>query len=276
MKRILLAAFLVVLQVPRDPATPLREATDAIAQGATTPDRRAAITDRLKAIGVEFHVEEFVQATRSGANVVVTLPAGTKASSLLLGAHYDRVARGKGAIDNAASCAVLLELIEHLKANPLSNTSITVVFFDLEELGLLGSRAYFQTLSASALPMQAMNFDIFGYGDTLFVTPSKAGGRLEASLQKAAQESGMPVRSFPLAQYPSSDHRSMAAAGVETLGISLIDGMEIDSVINPGAVPPRILSMIHTDADTMDQVREKEMARAVPVIERSIRLLDGQ
>jgi hypothetical protein len=68
----------------------------------------------------------------------------------------------------------------------------------------------------------------------------------------------------------------MAAAGVETLGISLIDGMEIDSVINPGAVPPRILSMIHTDADTMDQVREKEMARAVPVIERSIRLLDGQ
>jgi Zn-dependent M28 family amino/carboxypeptidase len=152
---------------------------------------------------------------------------------------------------------------------------VTFVFFDLEELGLLGSRSYFQTHAGSALPSLAMNFDIFGYGETFFVTPLKADGPLMSSFQQAAMEFGFPVRSIPMTQYPSSDHHSMALAGVETLGVTLIDGTEIDSVIKPGPVPPRILAMIHTDADTMDQIREQDIAKALPVLERTIRLLDS-
>jgi len=274
MKRILLTAVLVLLQVPRTPADQLRQTTAAIAAGDTTADRRTAITDRLKAAGVDFHVEDFVSGTRTGVNIVATLPGKTGNRTILLGAHYDRVAKGHGAIDNAASCAVLLELMERLKSN-LAN-SVTVVFFDLEELGLLGSRSYFQTHTGSALPARAMNFDIFGYGETFFVTPSKADIPLLASLQQAASELGFPVRSIPMMQYPSSDHRSMALAGIETLGVTLIDGSEIDSVITPGLVRPKILSMIHTDADTMDQIREHDMAKALPVLERTIHLLDSR
>jgi Zn-dependent M28 family amino/carboxypeptidase len=275
MKRIILAAFLILFQIPRAPADQLRQTTAAIAAGDTTADRRAAITDRLKAAGVDFHVEDFVSGTRTGTNVVATLPGKSGTKTLMLGAHYDRVARGHGAVDNAASCAVLLELMEMLKSKPLANT-VTVVFFDLEELGLLGSRSYFQTHSSSALPAQAMNFDIFGYGETFFVTPTKADGPLLVSLKQAASEFGFPVRSIPIAQYPSSDHRSMALAGIETLGVTLIDGSEIDSVIKPGPTRSRILSMIHTDADTMDQIREQDMAKALPVLERTIRLLDSR
>ena len=275
MKRIVLTVLLILFQVPRTPADQLRQTTAAIAAGDTTADRRAAITDRLKVAGVDFHVEDFVSGTRSGANIVATLPGKPGTRTLLLGAHYDRVAKGHGAVDNAASCAVLLALIERLKSQPAANT-VTVVFFDLEELGLLGSRSYFQTHAGSALPAQAMNFDIFGYGETFFVTPSKADSPLLASLQQAASELGFPVRSIPMTQYPSSDHRSMALAGIETLGVTLIDGSEIDSVISPGPVRPKILSMIHTDADTMDQIREQDMAKAFPVLERTIRLLDSR
>jgi len=121
-----------------------------------------------------------------------------------------------------------------------------------------------------------LNFDIFGYGETLFVTPSKADGPLLNSLKQAATEFGFPVRSLPMAQYPSSDHRSMASAGIETLGVTLIDGSEIDGVTTPGSVPPRILSLIHTDADTMDQIREQDMAKAIPVLERAIHLVDSR
>jgi len=275
MKRIVLTVLLLLFQVPRTPADQLRQTTTAIAAGDTTADRRAAITDRLKVAGVDFHVEDFVSGTRSGANIVATLPGKPGTRTLLLGAHYDRVAKGHGAVDNAASCAVLLALIERLKSQPAANT-VTVVFFDLEELGLLGSRSYFQTHSGSALPAQAMNFDIFGYGETFFVTPSKADSPLLASFQQAASELGFPVRSIPMTQYPSSDHRSMALAGIETLGVTLIDGSEIDSVVSPGPVRPKILSMIHTDADTMDQIREQDMAKALPVLERTIRLLDSR
>jgi len=275
MKRIVVTVLLILFQVPRTPADQLRQTTAAIAAGDTSANRRAAITDRLKVAGVDFHVEDFVSGTRSGANIVATLPGKPGTRTLLLGAHYDRVAKGHGAVDNAASCAVLLALIERLKPQPAANT-VTVVFFDLEELGLLGSRSYFQTHAGSALPAQAMNFDIFGYGETFFVTPSKADSPLLASLQQAASELGLPVRSIPMTQYPSSDHRSMALAGIETLGVTLIDGSEIDSVISPGPVRPKILSMIHTDADTMDQIREQDMAKALPVLERTIRLLDSR
>jgi len=275
MKRIILASLLVFLQVPRSPADQLRDVATAITAGATTAERRAAITDRLKAAGVDFHVEEFVSGTRSGTNIVATLPGKPDSGGLLLGAHYDRVARGRGAVDNAASCAVLLDLIGRLKSKPLA-VKVTVVFFDLEELGLVGSRSYFQTHAASGLPVQALNFDIFGYGETLFVTPSKADGPLLNSLKQAATEFGFPVRSLPMAQYPSSDHRSMASAGIETLGVTLIDGSEIDGVTTPGSVPPRILSLIHTDADTMDQIREQDMAKAIPVLERAIHLVDSR
>jgi Zn-dependent M28 family amino/carboxypeptidase len=275
MKRIALTVLLILFQVPRTPADNLRQTTAAIAAGDTTADRRAAVTDRLKAAGVDFHVEDFISGTRTGINIVATLPGKPGSRTLLLGAHYDRVAKGHGAVDNAASCAVLLDLIEKLKSASLTER-VTVVFFDLEELGLLGSRSYFQTHGGSALPSQALNFDIFGYGETLFVTPSKPDGPLMASLQRAASEFGFPVRSIPMTQYPSSDHRSMALAGIETLGVTLIDGAEIDSVIAPGPVPPRILSLIHTDADTMDQIRAQDMAKALPVLERTIRLLDSR
>jgi aminopeptidase S len=194
---------------------------------------------------------------------------------LLLGAHLDRVASGQGVVDNGASCAVLLELIARFRARPLEKTTMTVVFFDLEENGLLGSRNYFQSLDPKALPSMAMNLDIFGYGDTLFVTASKEGPLL-ASLGKAASEGAFPVRTVPMAQYPSSDHRSMAQAGAETLGIALIDGAEIDAVVGRGgAAPPRILTIIHSDADTMNQIREKDIAAATSILENAIRILDA-
>src|SRR5678816_1156327 len=118
MKRIVLAALLLLSQVPRTPADQLRQTTAAIAAGDTTADRRAAITDRLKATGVDFHVEDFVSGTRTGTNVVATLPGKPGSRTLLLGAHYDRVAKGHGAVDNAASCAVLLACLLYTSPSP--------------------------------------------------------------------------------------------------------------------------------------------------------------
>jgi hypothetical protein len=112
------------------------------------------------------------------------------------------------------------------------------------------------------------------YGDTLFVTSSKDDGAEFAALQKAATAAAFPLRAFPMSQYPGSDHRSMAAAGIETLGVALIDGTEIDGIVKQGAATPRILTMIHTDADTISQVHPEEVTKALPVVEQTIRLLD--
>ena len=238
--------------------------------------------ERLNRLGVGHRIQEFTARAgvedRVGHNIVATLPGKQASSTLLLGAHLDRVPRGQGVVDNGASCAVLLELINRFRSRPLQKITLTFVFFDLEENGLMGSRSYFQTLDLAALPSTAMNLDIFGYGDTLFVTSSRENGELLSSLRKAAFEFAFPVRDAPMAQYPGSDHQSMARAGVETLGIALIDGNEIDSVLaftGRGPAPPRILTIIHTDRDTMEQVRDRDMAAALPVLENTIRMLDS-
>src|SRR5207237_7784462 len=102
-------------------ATRFRDRIAAITAGSDTASRRQAIADDLKASGIEYKLEEFTLPTFSGTNIVVDVPGKKPAKTFLLGAHYDRVAQGQGAVDNAASCAVLLELLAQFKSRPLEN-----------------------------------------------------------------------------------------------------------------------------------------------------------
>lgn len=249
-------------------------AIDAIALGADTAARRLAIINDLESAGIAYRLEEFTFLGISGTNIVATVPGAKTARTFLLGAHYDRVAQGQGAVDNASSCAILLRLLAEFRSKPLANYSVTAVFFDLEERGLIGSQAYFAKSRDGGLPAEAVNLDIFAYGDTLFAAASAMDGPLAGALQEAAKQSPIAVRLVPPRQYPASDHRSMMTAGVETLGLALIDGPEIDAILQPGSAPPRILTIIHTAEDTTDKVRGEDMDRAFPVLEKMIRLID--
>jgi len=257
--------------------TGIRETLLAIARGSSSAERAKALTARLDQDGVRYRSEDFVdRRMRRGTNIVVTLSGGDS-RTILLGAHYDRVPIGQGALDNGAACAVLLELIKTFKNQPLRNTTLTIVFFDLEEGGLSGSQAY---LSANQpLPAYALNLDVFGYGDTFFTTATNPNGALPSALNAAAADARIPVRIFAPEQYPDSDHVSMIRAGIETMGISLLSGNEIDDlvgVVGGGPITriPQVLSIIHTARDTPQILNVAEMERAIPVLEEMLRLLD--
>lgn len=64
-----------------------------------------------------------------------------KAGSILVAAHYDTVPTSPGADDNASGVAVVLEIARLLGSRPTLRT-LQLAFFDREELGLLGSRAF--------------------------------------------------------------------------------------------------------------------------------------
>lgn len=258
-------------------ATRIHDRIAAIAAGSDTAARRQAIVQALSDAGIQHQLEEFTFPAFTGTNIVADIPQANASRTLLLGAHYDRVAQGNGAVDNASSCAVLLELLAALKTSPLQNYTVRGVFFDMEERGLVGSQAYFAKARDGAKPALALNLDIFGYGDTFFaVSPSPASGPLLAALQQAAKEASMPVRLIEtVAQYPASDHRIMITAGIDTVGLALIDGSEIDGILQPrGNSPPRIMSVIHTPQDTIDNVRDADVEKALPVVERMLRLAD--
>lgn len=94
------------------------------------------------------------------------LPQSAKACQrppILVGAHYDAVPASPGADDNATGLAVLLELARSISQTPLRRP-IWFVAFDLEEQGLLGSRAYAHHLRANQHPLRLMlSLEMLGY-----------------------------------------------------------------------------------------------------------------
>jgi aminopeptidase S len=257
---------------------------EAIVAGEGSAGRRAAIEAALKALDVTPELLPFGEGNRAGVNVAVTIPAkdagldvsgdvsvpgGGNKPAILIGAHYDRVTSGQGAVDNGASCAALLELIAAFKASPPERYTLRFVFFDKEEAGLLGSRAY---LSKAERPVYAVNMDVFAYGDTLFTVASRNGGALVRALRAAGESAGIPVRDVPPAQYPGSDHQAMMAVGIETVGIALMDADDAEGILKDRR--PRILRLIHSARDTLAEVRPEQVVRALPVVERLLRTVE--
>src|SRR4051812_32456956 len=174
-------------------ATRLETTIAAIAAGPASEQRREPIVARIRALGLEPILQPFGDGARAGTNVIVTLPSrGPR--TILIGAHYDRVQVGQGAVDNAGSCAALLELMTAFKASPLGRYTATFVFFDREENGLAGSRAYFA--ANKDRPAYAVNLDVFAYGNEFFVTASKPDGALMRALRSAAGTE-TPLRDAP-------------------------------------------------------------------------------
>ena len=253
----------------------LMASLDAITGGDDGAARRNAIVAQLKALDIQPTIEPFGEGRTAGANIVVTLGNGEK--TILIGAHYDRVSVGRGAVDNGASCAALLELVAAFTASSLERSTLQIVFFDREENGLLGSRAY---LAAGHRPDYAVNLDIFAYGDAIFATASNEAGLLLRSLRAAGEASGLPVRDVPRARYPGSDHQTMMNAGIETVGLALVDTADIDGILSisvPGLAPgkrPRVLTLIHTPNDTLAEVRPEQMTRGIALVQDLIRRVD--
>lgn len=248
----------------------------AISNGATTNDRRAAIEKALDEIGVQYTEQKFEYDGQQGVNILVQLPPVKGAKHLMLGAHYDRVEVGKGAVDNASGSAAVLELLKALKSKPLKNYSLSAAFFDLEEIGLRGSADYVAT-HAKELPALFINFDVFGYGDTLWAMTRSEDSIFASSITAATKKSKFPVQLGPA--YPPSDHLSFLKVNVESTSISLIGGDEISGILKVfgGERPekmPRVMSIIHSPNDTVDNIDSAAAARGLAVIEEAIRLID--
>lgn len=114
---------------------------------------RTMIVDRLRQLGYEPTLmpvtwsrrgEKPPVTPRDWANVVVEIAGQSEALKrevIIVGAHFDTVPDTPGADDNGTGTAALLEIARVLKDQRLQRT-VRLVFFDLEEAGLIGARQY--------------------------------------------------------------------------------------------------------------------------------------
>jgi hypothetical protein len=98
----------------------------------TNPERAAQLKLRSLFVeaGCQDHLDEKVRGSKL-PNVVCTL-AGDTEQTIVVGAHYDKVKREHGAVDNWSGAALMASLYEALSKRPRTDTFRFVGFSDEE------------------------------------------------------------------------------------------------------------------------------------------------
>ncbi|MGB3615138.1 MAG: M28 family peptidase [Elainellaceae cyanobacterium] len=169
---------------------------------------------------------------RIGVNLIATRPDHPIAGSLIVGAHYDAVSQSPGADDNGTGVVAVLEAAR-LLGSLSAPQSLTLVFFDLEEDGLLGSQAFVDEFPnvAGAVILEMLGFrcDQPGcqrYPAGLPATPSQATGNFLAAVGDRAHL--RLVDAFRTE--PSAGSMPVLALAVPTLGPLAPDLLRSDHV----------------------------------------------
>lgn len=121
-------------------------------EGAKLRDHHGPVTLTLKAETREIHSRNIIAQTQTGASDDV----------VMVGAHLDSVPDGPGINDNGSGVAAVLETAVQLGATPDVKNAVRFGFWGAEELGLIGSRRYVESLELTELKNIALylNFDM--------------------------------------------------------------------------------------------------------------------
>ncbi|MBQ0828781.1 M28 family metallopeptidase [Streptomyces tagetis] len=120
---------------------------------------------QLDAAGFTTTVQQFTSSGRTGYNLVADWPGGDTNKVVMLGSHLDSVAAGPGINDNGSGSAAILETaLTVARAGHHPAKHLRFAWWDAEELGMVGSRHYVSTLSATERAKIGgyLNFDMIG------------------------------------------------------------------------------------------------------------------
>lgn len=97
-------------------------------------------------------------------NVIAQTATGSTADVVMVGAHLDSVPDGPGINDNGSGVAAVLETAVQLGSAPAVKHAVRFALWGAEEIGLVGSREYLETLDVERLKDIALylNFDMIG------------------------------------------------------------------------------------------------------------------
>lgn len=254
-------------------------------------ERMNVLLTQLRAAGFTPTVETFEGGGRAepmqGSNVVVTIGDGPK--EILLTAHYDAVklrdgTMSQGVIDNAGSVVALIEAARILRDKPLDHR-VRVIFFDQEELGLIGARKWIEAHGIANVAA-VVNSDVAAYGDTMMY--GQNNGAQSAFVTRAVQElcaeRAMQCVGFP--EYPPSDDRAFSAAGAPVVSLGFQDQVGAHQMwlaFNGGEANglaegfvPQVFRVIHSKDDAIEAVEGATIATAGATYAALIQKLDAQ
>lgn len=137
--------------------------------GANT-EVKVAVVGVTKSVGVQLRVQPGRTTIKLNAtsdsfkarNIIAQTKTGSPTDVVMAGAHLDSVPEGPGINDNGSGVAAVLETAVQLGNSPQVQNAVRFGFWGAEELGLIGSRNYVESLNLDALKDIALylNFDM--------------------------------------------------------------------------------------------------------------------
>jgi hypothetical protein len=267
------------------PAAPLAEL--ARLRSDSNAGRLQILQEILKARGIPFEVQAFTSERGEGHNLVAAFGAGGR--EIVVGAHYDAVklkdgSLSHGMVDDGAGVIALVRLAEALRGRTLRHRT-RIAFFDQEELGLLGSKAFVATRQPADIAAN-VNVDVVAYGDTLIfgVGKGEANDPLVRALLRVCAARRLACLEFS-PHYPQGDDRSFNAAGIPNLSIAFLPAAEAhqlwlllnggkDSGLKEGFVP-NLLQNMHSPGDALEKVDPATVERISGVLLDLVAELDS-
>jgi Peptidase family M28 len=160
-------------------------------------------------------------------NILVRLKGTGQGKAVLLASHYDSVATGPGAGDNAVAVAALLETLRALKAGEPLKNDVIFLFTDGEEAGLLGAKAFVDEHPWAKDVGIVLNFEARGTTGPsyMFQTSDQNGWLIREFAQAAPHPISNSLANEIYRLLPNdTDMTVFNRAGLDGLNFAYIDG----------------------------------------------------
>lgn len=196
---------------------------------------RDYIVERLRSLGIKAELQEttgvFAKDRAAGrvANILGRIKGTANTRAVMLCAHYDSVAAGPGAGDDAAAVASLLETLRALQARPALRNDVIVLITDGEEAGLLGAAAFTAEHPWAKEVGVVLNFDARGNRGPVMMfetTPGNAGW-IDVMQDRVRDPRSSSLTQAVYQLLPNdTDLTVFKAAGLEGLNFAFIGNLE--------------------------------------------------
>ena len=208
-----------------------------------------------------------IRTSEKSQNIILTVP-GQSEKTIVVGAHYDGVFF-PGASDNASGVALLLESAQRMLIQENYYT-IEYVFFGAEEVGLLGSYYYVDSLRQEQHDnmLFMINADVLLDGDELFYMAgydfysSPGANHITETWDYIANEvnihHGFSLTPLPWGVFGPSDQLAFLPFGHTAMFLA---GLTTETIgdIPDGDITPHMMDMsrvLHTQQDDIHYIME--------------------
>lgn len=226
---------------------------------AANEDRGIRLEELFKEAGCTGERLTRGRVNKKWDNIICTLPGSTD-EVIVIGAHYDHVKKGEGAVDNWSGSSLLPSLYQTLAA---SGRRFTYVFagFAEEEKGLYGARAFIKESGKENLAKVKAMLNI----DSVGMTPPKvwvtrSDKRLVQMIATIAAAAKIDIGGMNVDNVGDSDSRPFAEKKIPVL--------DVHSLTN------ETFKVLHSEKDTLDAVVKEHYLQTYRLLAATLVYID--